>query len=244
MTLLALLVAAAFAADGPTLLQAVDAGLNGAGDTTARMTAHTEVPGQQAKDAAFQLWTRGPQRLVQFEAPGDMKGTRVLVESATQMYVWLPAYNKVRRVASHVNNQGFMGTMFSDADMSTTRFSELYQAAVKSEAGSAVTLTLTPKAGLTTAYARIEMDVDLGMKLPTTLRYYDASGQHLKTETRSDYVCKPAKSGKDFCQPGQLKMVDHTRKDAFTVLKQEVLAVDSGLDVDLFSQRVLQRGVE
>ena len=31
------------------------------------------------------------------------------------MYVYLPAYNKIRRVASHASNQGFMGTMFSDA---------------------------------------------------------------------------------------------------------------------------------
>jgi hypothetical protein len=86
------------------------------------------------------------------------------------------------------------------------------------------------------------MDVDLGMKLPTTLRYYDASGQHRKTETRSEYVCKPAKSGKDFCQPGQLKMVDHTKGGQSTTLSRKLWKVNVEIPDDRFSKRKLEEG--
>ena len=39
---------------------------------------------------------KAEKRLTEFTAPADMKGTKVLVLSPTQMYVYLPAFGKVR----------------------------------------------------------------------------------------------------------------------------------------------------
>lgn len=36
------------------------------------------------------------------------------------MYVYLPAFGKVRRIASHTKDQGFLGLTFSQDDMATT----------------------------------------------------------------------------------------------------------------------------
>lgn len=234
---LALLPATSWAGSGDAVLAKVDDALNRATDTASRMTAETVIPGQAPLKMEFTLETKGQKRMVEFLAPGDMKGTRVLVLDRRQMYVYLPAYNKVRRVASHVQSQGFMGTMFADADMSTTRFGEAYQAELKAETDAGWTLSLTPKPGEETAYARLEIDVAKANTLPTTIRYYDGKGTHLKTEERSAYFCQG-----DVCQPGHFKMTDHTRKDAYTTLTQKMEKLNAGLPDDRFSQRALQQG--
>ena len=37
-------------------------------------------------------------------------------------------------------------------------------------------------------------------------------------------------------------MVDHTRNDAYTTLKQDMTGLNDGLPEDLFTQRALQQG--
>lgn len=235
--ILSLLLPVALAGSGDAVLAQVDEALNMAKDTTSTMTAETVVPGKKPIGMEFQLQTRGEMRRVQFASPGDMKGTRVLVLSSRQMYVFLPAYNKIRRVASHASNQGFMGTMFSDADMSTTHFGSIYEAELKGETDAGWTLRLTPKEGQKTPYGAIEIDAAKDNKLPTQLRYFDNKGKHVKTEDRSEYFCKES-----VCQPGFFKMVDHTRNDAYTTLKQDMTGLNEGLGEDLFTQRALQQG--
>jgi outer membrane lipoprotein-sorting protein len=237
--LLATLVAAppAMAGGGDAQLAQVDAAINAAKDASSDVTAETVIPGKKPVMMAFTLQTAGEKRRVQFSSPGDMKGTRVVVMSPKQMYVYLPAYNKIRRVASHANNQGFMGTMFADADMSTTHYGALYQAEVVKEEAAVLTLSLTPKEGEKTAYGRIEMDVMKPEMVPQTLRYFNGKGQHVKTEERSDWYRDDG-----IVQPQILKMIDHTRGDAYTVLNQKVTGVNEGLGDDLFSQRALQQG--
>ena len=238
LTLSLLLAGPAAAATGPEVLATVDQNANATTDFTASVTAKTTAPGKGDKEMAFQLYTAKGKRLVAFSAPGDMKGTRVLVLSRTQMYVWLPAYNKVRRVASHVSDQGFMGTSFSDADMSTSVFSEVYEATLKSEDEATWTLELPRKAGEKSPYAKLEMTVRKDIGLPVEIKYFNDRGQHVKTETRGDYHC-----GQEACIPGTLTMVDHSRGELSTTLTQAVESINGGLSEDVFSQRTLQRGL-
>ena len=46
---------------------------------------------------------------------------KILTRAAQDMYVYLPAFKKVRRLASHVKEQGFMGTAFGHEEMSLVR---------------------------------------------------------------------------------------------------------------------------
>ncbi|MGB0638377.1 MAG: outer membrane lipoprotein-sorting protein, partial [Myxococcota bacterium] len=96
----------AYGASGDDYLTALDAKANLAKDTWFSFEALTQEPGKAPRQMLFDVQNQGEKRLVNFEAPGDMKGTRVLVLSRQQMWVYLPAYNKVRRVASHVTQQG------------------------------------------------------------------------------------------------------------------------------------------
>jgi len=227
----------AMAASGDAWISKFDNKANEAADTWFRFEATTQEPGKAARSMSFTVLNKGSKRLVNFEAPGDMKGTRVLVLSRQQMYVYLPAYNKVRRVASHVTEQGFMGTTYSDEDMSTTRFGEVYAAEILSEEDDALTVTLTPREGAKTAYSKLEMVLSRELGLPTEIRFFNAGGQHVKTETRSEYDC-----GAGVCTPGAMRMTDHRRNDVYTTLIVSERRVNAGVSDATFSVRNLERG--
>jgi len=46
------------------------------------------------------------------------------VRARAELYIYLPAYNKVRRVASHATKGGFLGTTYSNEDISTITFGD------------------------------------------------------------------------------------------------------------------------
>ena len=228
---------AAIADEGSAHLAAVDKQANAPTDTWFKFSATTQEAGKAPRVMGFEVQNKGTNRLVKFDAPSDMKGTRVLVLSRQQMWVYLPAYKKVRRVASHVKQQGFMGTMYSDEDMSTTHYSEAYDARTASEDETSITLSLKPKPGAQSGYAGLEMVLRRDLMLPSEIRFFNATGQHIKTETRPEYDC-----AQSVCTPKIMKMPDHTRGDAFTVLEAKARRVNQGVSDVSFSVRYLERG--
>ncbi|MFT3773121.1 MAG: outer membrane lipoprotein-sorting protein [Minicystis sp.] len=182
---------------------------------------------------AMKVQIKGEKRLTEFSAPADMKGTKVLILSPTQMYVYLPAFGKVRRIASHTKDQGFLGLAFSQDDMATQAYAADYEGKVGSEDAASWKLVLTPKAGKETAYAKIEVTVGKDKKLPTELKYFNAEGKNIKTEARTGYTCEG-----DVCTPGELKMTDNT-KGNWTKLVRKSWKVNENISDDVFSQRNL-----
>src|SRR5690349_12880182 len=133
-------------AAGDKVLAAMDEAMNRAKSHYLEYDVTNQEPGKAETKLALIVRMKGEKRLTQFTAPADMKGTKVLVLSSTQMYVYLPAFGKVRRIASGVSDQGFMGMTFSPDDFQT-KFSDLYTATLASEDASVWRLVATPKAG-------------------------------------------------------------------------------------------------
>ena len=73
-----------------------------------KLAVTSQEPGKQPREMAFSVQLR-EKTLTEFSAPGDIKGTRVLVLSRSQMYIYLPAYRKVRRIAITSPNKGLWG---------------------------------------------------------------------------------------------------------------------------------------
>jgi len=234
---LALMAGDALAASGPEVITQLDQAAVQPTDEFCKYEAITEEPGKDARTMVFTVQIKGEQRLVEFLAPGDMKGTRVLIQSYSQMYVYTPAYKKVRRIASHVNEQGFMGTTLSNADMSTAQFAPVYDAALKDEGDEAYVLTLTPKDAKKAIYGKLEMTIRKDIPYASEIRYFNDSGEQVKTETRGDYTCEGT-----ICNPATITMTDHTRGDMSTTLKRSEWGVNTGVGDDVFSVRNLQRG--
>jgi outer membrane lipoprotein-sorting protein len=237
--LLAALVWAGHASADPAgdkVLQGMEEATNRAKTQYFEYEVINQEPGKAEKKMALKVYIKGEKRLTEFTAPADMKGTKVLILSPTQMYVYLPAFGKVRRIASHVTDQGFMGLAFTQDDLATQVYSTAYAAALASEAAGDWKINLTPKAGQQTPHGKIEFTIGKDKKLPTEIKYFNAGGTHVKTETRSGYQCKG-----DVCAPGELKMVDHSKGGHFTKLVLKDWKVNENLSDDLFSKRSLEK---
>ena len=222
---------------GEEALAKVDAAMNAYTDIRIAWTVLNSPPGApKPGKMAFTATVKEGKALTDFTHPPDLKGTRVLVLARNQLYIFLPQYGKVRRVASHTTNQGFMGTTFSFDDMNAGLFGDVYDAKLLSE-GETIQLELTAKPEAGAPYARVELDVDPTMFVPLQMKYFNDKGQHIKTETRSNYECREG-----VCLGGNHKMVDHTREGAWTELVRGEWTLNAGVPDDLFTTRSLARG--
>jgi hypothetical protein len=237
-SLLGLTVAATASADpaGDKVLASMDEAMNRSSTQSIEYDVVNQEPGKAERRLGLLVKLKGEKRLTEFLAPADMKGTKVLILSPTQMYVYLPAFGKIRRIASHVTDQGFLGLAFSQDDLATTRYTPSYSAVITSETPAQWKLTATPKPDQKTAYAKIEMTVDKASVLPSELRYFNDKGVHLKTETRADYGCE----GK-VCTPKDHKMVDHQKGGHFTRLLRKTWKVNEPIPDEIFSKRSLEK---
>ena len=216
---------------GDAVLAQMDAAMNKHKTLIFDYEIVNKEPGKDERTMAMSVKLKGEKRYSEFSSPADMKGTKVLILSPTQMYVYLPAFGKVRRIASHTKDQGFLGLTFSQDDMATTRYGALYQASIASETGSEWNLVLTPK-GSEAPYTKIEVTVTKDHKVPAQLKYF-SDATNVKTEVRSGYSCEG-----DVCTPGELKMTDNV-KGAWTKLISKSRKVNGAISDDVFSQRNL-----
>jgi outer membrane lipoprotein-sorting protein len=173
------------------------------------------------------------QQLVHITEPADMKGTKVLTLSPTEMYIYLPQYKKIRRIASHVTEQGFLGTTLSQKDLTLTRYSTYYTGSTKSEDDDTIELSLTAK-DETAPYPKLELVVNKKRMLPSKIRYFNEEGKQVKEERRSAYRCSD-----NYCMP--LTMVVHDlvsgKKSTLRLTKWKV---NPTLKDELFSKRSLK----
>jgi len=221
---------------GDAALGRMDSAMNRAKTQYLEYEVVNQEPGKSEKKLGLKVYIKGEKRLTEFTAPADMKGMMVLILSPTQMYVYLPAFGKVRRIASHTTDQGFMGMAFTQDDFASQSYGGWYTGQLLSESGNDQKLALSPKAGQTTPYGKLEFSIMKDKALPSEIKYFDASGKHIKTETRSDYKCE---SG--VCTPMTLKMVDHSKGGHWTKFTTKEWKVNTDLSDDLFSKRNLEK---
>ena len=146
-----------------------------------------EGPEKPVRMLAIKLQTNGSSKPYEFTAPPDMKDTKLLIVSPTQMYVYLPAFGgRARRIASHTHDQGFLGLAFSHDDLATTSYGSQYSGEIASQTPTQQVLALTAKDQRSASYAKIEITVAKDRMLPLQLKYFDAAGANIKTETRSN----------------------------------------------------------
>jgi outer membrane lipoprotein-sorting protein len=223
---------------GEEIVKIMDEKLVGAKDQQFEFECTTHEPGKQPVYLKFDVAIKGEEwRRIKFTAPGDVKGMRVLVRSINQMYIYLPAYKRVRRIASHVRNQGFMGTALSHDDMAVVTYGKMMTSKLLSETDSHWKVESIKKPSSDFPYARMEFDIDKKLHLPSEIRYYNEKGVKLKTDIRQDYKCL-----ENVCCPNILKFVDHTRNDMYSELTRKNWRINTGLKDSYFTVRSLQRG--
>ncbi len=171
-------------------------------------------------------------QFIDISEPADMAGTKVLTTKPTKMYIYLPAFKKIRRIASHVNEQGFLGTALASKDLDLTHYGVHYDATEGGDVGGKLKLMLTAK-GETAPYPKLEMLIDKSKWVPAEIKYLNEAGKVLKTETRGGYFCEG-----DYCAPKSMAVVDHT-KNVSSTLELTEYKINPKLEKGLFSKRNL-----
>ena len=129
-----------------------------------------------------------------------------------------------------------MGLMFSEAEFAVSHYHPVYSAKELKSDDAAWTLELTAKADTEPPYGKLQLVVDKKLVLPTKIKYFNEKGDHVKTETRTEYKCEG-----EVCVPGKTKLVDHSRGDAWSELVTTEWSVDTGKEIEDFNVRALQR---
>jgi outer membrane lipoprotein-sorting protein len=225
---------------GQEILGKVDKMMNNFNDGVFESKLLVKTPDGSSREYGFTTFQKAPdKRLVRFTSPGDVKGMGVLVENAETMYVFLPGFQRVRRMGTHIKNQTFMGSDFGFEDMSQTAYSPTFDPKVVAEDDKTVTLELNAKSGKDLEFPKLRMTVDKSMNVPLKVEYMDAGGKKMKTQVRDGYK---KYEGREYYPPGRVVMTDHRRNDHTSEIVFSSSKVDTGLHDDLFTQRSLIRG--
>jgi len=224
--------------EGDAILARVDSVMNAPRDMTAveRMTL-VDADGN-SKERSIQMYQKGAdKRMVRFVTPADVRGVAFLRLADDRMYLYLPAFRRVRRIASSIKNEDFMGTDFSYEDMSQTRYGDDYAVTATDAEPETFTLTLEPKDGADVNYSRLVMKVQRSNWVFTEIDYYGLSGDRVKTlkasgieRTDGYWVAK------------RFEMVSW-KSGHRTVLELDEVNFDTGLPDDFFTQRTLKRPI-
>jgi hypothetical protein len=224
--------------EGQKIMRQLDEEMTKAQDQMFTFDLVTQEPGKEKEILKLKVFIKGKKfRRIEFLEPANMKGVRFLVISITQMYTYLPAYKRVRRVASHVRSQGFMNTAYGFDEMSIVVYGDVFDAELVGETDTLWKLKGIRKKDQTFYYAGIELDVLKKNFHPVVIRYFNAKGAKLKTETRYDFQCQ-----QEICSPRVMRMTDHVRGDIYSELIRTEWKVNTGIKDSFFSVQSLQRG--
>ena len=223
------------AQQGDVILARVDSVMSAAKDLTADQRMTLIEAGGRSKERLIRLYQKGTEkRLVRFLEPADVRGTGFLRLSDDRMYLYLPAFRRVRRIASSIKNDEFMGTDFSYEDVSQTTYGDDYSVTSVEQGEGRFILTLEPKPDSDVSYSRLRLAVDGSNWFVGRIEYFDARGKMSKTLEMT------AEQKDGYWYPKRAEMVT-LRTGHRTVLELENARFDTGLEDALFTERSLKR---
>ncbi|MCK4303537.1 MAG: outer membrane lipoprotein-sorting protein [Candidatus Eisenbacteria sp.] len=208
------------------------------------------------KTREAKIWQKGADmRMVKFTSPADQEGIGFLDLPDDLMYVYLPAFKKVRRIASHVKNESFAGTDFTYDDMATINYSEEYDPellgadttkclVLEDKEGKAewvskelkhYRLELTPKAGMKKDYSKLIIWIRSDNFYQTRIEYYDQRGNLWKIQEK-----RKIKEVDGYWTAMEVEMSDLAKNHKTRNMIAEI-AFDQGLTDKFFTQRQLKR---
>jgi len=225
-----------FAADPVQILQSLEDTLNAPQDREAHLTMQLVDKKGDVRTRELTILQKGQdKRLIRFLSPADVRGVGFLVLEDDLMYLYMPAFAKVRRIASHVKNETFMGTDFTYDDMAQNDYVGKYIPALSEETDQHYILELIPKPESEIDYSRMVMWVNKETMLPDTAEFYDRSGRLLKVMTQTD-----VKRIDGYLTPQHIEM-ENVQDKHKTIMHLNVVVHDQNVLDKHFTQRYLKR---
>ncbi len=161
---------------------------------------------RQSSMASMSLPDGTEKRIIKFISPAEVSGTGILIfdypEKSDDMWIYLPALRKTRRIVSREKSKSFMGSEFSNANMTAPGLEDfsymilgeeehLGKACYKIESVP-VSTDLEDEYG----YSRSVSWVDKNTYLAQEINYYDFDGDLFKTIVHKEFKKLEDQGGK------------------------------------------------
>jgi len=225
-----------WAESGDEILKRVEDATNAPKDRTASVKLTLIDKDGDSKVRQIKMWQlEKEKRLIRFLSPVDVKGVGFLVLSDNEMYLYMPAFKKIRRIASHVKNESFMGTDFSYNDIGKCQYTKDFTAETKEETEEEYVLELTSTPKSDVDYAKLIMWVDKAHYTPSKIQFYNKKGTLLKVMENED-----TKKIDGYWTPGKITM-ENLKTGHKTIMELATVVHDTGLKEDMFTKRMLKR---
>jgi len=222
--------------NGNEILQKVEEALNAPQDRVAKVKLTLIDRDGNTKIREIKMWQKGrDKRLIKFLSPVDVKGVGFLVLSDEEMYLWMPAFSRIRRIASHIKHQKFMGTDFSYNDIGKSQYTSYYNAKLIKETERIYLLELTPKPDADVAYSRLVMKVSKENWVPREVGFFDKKLKKIKV-MRNEEV----EEIDGYWVPTRIVMED-LEENHKTVMELIEVQHNLGLSDKIFTKRYLKR---
>jgi preprotein translocase subunit SecF/outer membrane lipoprotein-sorting protein len=171
-------------------------------------------------------------RIIRFISPTEVKGTGILIfdypEKSDDMWIYLPALRKTRRIVSKEKSKSFMGSEFSNANMTAPGLEDFTYALEGEEMlnGSACYLIESvPKSGDLKdeyGYARSLSWIDKNSYLVLQIAYYDGEGVLFKTITNKEFKELDTENNKYMVT--RMLAVNHSNDRSSELVMEQVMA--------------------
>ena len=188
----------------------------GFGDFTAELTM--TLKDRQGRESVRRLRNRtleqtedGDKVLLVFDEPADVQGTALLVhthrDSDDDLWLYLPALKRVKRISGSNQSGPFMGSEFAYEDLGSTEIAKYTYRYVRDDVleGQPVFVVERFPSDERSGYTKQVVWVDQEHYRTLSIEYFDRKASHLKTLTQSDFERYLDK----YWRPGTLTMVNH-----------------------------------
>ncbi|MBN2350405.1 MAG: outer membrane lipoprotein-sorting protein, partial [Bacteroidales bacterium] len=184
--------------------------------------------------------------LIKFISPADVKGTAMLIydykNKDDDMWIYMPALRKIRRIVSTEKGKNFMGSEFTNADMSKPNMNDFEYKIIGTAALEGKTCwkiesvcnndDIAADNGFSKKVSYIEKETYLCHKV----EFYDYEGSLFKTQLIQDFRKQP--NGKYFAYRMEMKNEQNGRK---SVLLVDKFQIGSNLQEGSFTPAMLEK---
>lgn len=184
--------------------------------------------------------------MIKFISPADVKGTSMLIydyeSTSDDMWIYMPALRKTRRIVSTEKGKNFMGSEFTNADMSKPNMKDFQYKILGTEDYEGKSCwkiesvcnnqTIADENGYSKKISYIEKETYLCHKV----EFYDLQGKLNKTQYLRQYKKQP--NGKYFSFQMEMKNEQNGRKSIMVIDKFQT---GSNMSESAFTAAMLEK---
>jgi hypothetical protein len=205
-------------------------------EATLEMTI-TNAAGQSLT-REMRSWSTGDERrLLKFTAPADIAGSgflRIDDGAVDETLVYLPALDRVRRVAGGQRGESFFGSDFAYEDVEGIDPDDYTFELLRVDEGPRYVIEATPTEASGSTYDRLVLEVPEATLIPERVVYYrgdEAIKELTVPDVRpvGDYVL------------GMERRMETLDRGSVTVIRQRDVTLDGDLPDEVFTERFLRR---